>query len=291
MNADFTVHEQRITVPKFGEPIYLLPFGDTHYGAPGFHGEKFDEFCEWAAAKKNAYFIGMGDYMDIGSFSEKLILNDRQLHEDTRIQLNELYKDQAKRFCKKIEFMRGKIIAMAGGNHAAELLSGVSVDQYLCDLLNCKFMGTSGYLFLILNAADREKTTKRLDVWLHHGKGGGSTVGAPYNTLGKMAENAEAHIYLMGHTHTKGIVVTQKLVPKYSTGRRPAGVSYKKQYFISTGSFLKAYEDGKPSYVARRALRPSDLGTAKIEVTLRRKHTSYDGKDSEEIKLDYHASV
>ena len=290
MNADFTKHEFTLNIPVIGEPIYLIPFGDVHYGANGFHAERFDEFCEWAKKKKGAYFIGMGDYTDMGSDSEKLILGDKKLHDDTRYQLNEIYKKQAAEFAKKIKFMEGRLIGLIQGNHGAELLNGTTVDQYICDLLNCKYLGSSSMIWLGLSYKPGH-STRRIILWAHHGKGGGMTAGSPINTIEKMEKIALADIYLMGHTHTKGVVTTSQLELTKSSFKGNLELHQRKRLFVSTGSFLKSYEDGKPSYVAKRALRPSDLGTAKIEITLKRKYGEREGKQTQNFHVDYHASV
>ena len=71
----FTIHEFEIPISSFNEPIYLIPFGDVHRSAPLCHTEKWLEFLDWAKNKKRCYFLGMGDYDDLASASERMNLN------------------------------------------------------------------------------------------------------------------------------------------------------------------------------------------------------------------------
>lgn len=72
MNEDiFTIQSYTQTFDNLVEPHYLLPFGDVHDGNPNCHYELFGEWCDWASRKKRSIFIGMGDYQEWFSDSER----------------------------------------------------------------------------------------------------------------------------------------------------------------------------------------------------------------------------
>lgn len=281
----FTVHRYEIPY-RYNETSYLLPFGDVHMGSPNCDMERFDAWCNWSSKKERAYFLGMGDYMDIASTSERTILTDKKLHESTAHQLEKLYKRQTEKLAHKLRFVKGRIIGLLEGNHFAQFASGMTTTQYLCELLECKYLGVSSFISLEFRPATKRLTTLAVDIWAHHGTSSGRLPGGTINSVGKMMEIAEADIYLSGHDHQKGAVNVSKL--RLQRGGGGIRLAHRKVLLARTGAFLKGYEDnGLPSYVVDRALRPSDLGTVKIELTPRRVR----GKGIDYSHVDIHTSI
>ena len=58
---------------KMGEPFYVIPFGDIHRDSDMFADTHWNEFLSYAKSKNNAVFLGMGDYTDGISTSERKI--------------------------------------------------------------------------------------------------------------------------------------------------------------------------------------------------------------------------
>jgi len=290
-SGQFEVHQFKIPFKKYGEPIYLIPFGDVHRSAPLCHEEKWLEFCGWAAKKapERTYFLGMGDYDDLASASERRLLNGKDLHDSTVETLEELYNKHIARFYKEIEFMKGRCIGIMGGNHFAEFQSGITSDQKLADRLGTKYLGSNCFIRLSFETTTKHGSSACLDIWAHHGMGASRLIGGSLNRVQQMGEQAEADIYLMGHDHKKSIAFTTKL--KLSGGRGSVRLTHRKQLYARTGSFLKGYVEGKKSYIVDRNLPPTDLGVVKIELTPKRETVMINGKRSEQEYVDIHASV
>lgn len=290
-SGQFEVYSYKIPFSKYGEPIYLIPFGDVHRSAPLCHEEKWLEFCTWAREKapERTYFLGMGDYDDLASASERRLLNGQDLHESTVETLEELYNKHTHRFFKEIEFMKGRCIGIMGGNHFAEFQSGMTSDQKLADLLNCKYLGSNSFIRLSFFSKTKHASTNSIDIWAHHGMGASRLVGGSINRVQQMGEVAEADIYLMGHDHRKGAIPSSKL--RLKEGNGSVRLSHRKQLYVRTGSFLKGYVEGKKSYIVDKALNPTDLGVVKIELTPKRESVMVNGKRSEWEYIDIHASV
>lgn len=269
-----------IKVNNSGETFYLIPFGDIHRSAPLCHVEKWIEFLEWAKGKNNAYFIGMGDYDDLLSASERSILEKAELHESSKETIDSMYKEHTKRLAKELSFMRGRIIGLIEGNHYATLKECITTTQYLCQQLDCKYLGSSTFVRMAFQYKDTRKALS-LDIWAHHGKGAARLIGGSLNRVQQMAEAANADIYIMGHDHKKSAGTCSKLV--LSGQGENMVLRHKKQLFIRSGSFLKGYEPGKVSYVADAAMNPTDLGVVKIEITPKQSNGNY--------TLDIHASI
>ena len=278
----FTIHKFNIPVTKLNDPIYLLPFGDLHRNAPLCDVEKWHEFLDWAKNKKNSYFLGMGDLSDFLSFSERKALMNACLHESSYQTIEDMMISQTRELTREIEFMKGRIIGLIEGNHYGILQSGMTTTQMMCDKLKCKYLGVSSFIRLSFVYG---KKTASVDMWVHHGKGGARLLGSSLNTVEQMSAISNAQINLMAHDHKKSAAL--KVCFFLSEGGGGIKLNQRKILIGRTGSFLKGYVDGAPSYVAKSALTPTDLGVIKIELTPRR--TQKDGQDT--FYIDLHCSI
>ncbi len=280
MSSDniFTIHKFLIPVTKLNEPIYLIPWGDVHRFSQMCDVEKWLEFCTWAKHKKNAYFIGMGDYDDLASFSERKALNNAELHESTNQTLQEIYQERVRKLVKEIWFMKDKIIGLVEGNHFGSLDSGMTTTQLMCLQLDCKYLGVSSFIKLVM---PHETKRASIDMWVHHGRGASRLAGSSINAVEQMTGLGEAQIYLMGHDHKKSVAMKSRLYLQDTRLRQ------KKILLGRTGSFLLGYMDNQPSYVAKGAMTPSDLGVIKIELTPRRNNKN----NEDDYYIDIHCSV
>jgi hypothetical protein len=105
-----------------------------------------------------------------------------------------------------------------------------------------------------------------------------------------MGEVATADIYLMGHDHKKSIGMSSRLC--LTDGSTGLHLKEKKVLYARTGSFLQGYLPDQPSYVTKKLLNPTDLGSVKIELTPRLKSIQKNYKKiSEKTWADIHASL
>ena len=282
----FTTHVFNIPFSKFGEPIYLIPFGDIHRSSPACHEEYWKEFLGWAKKKPRCYFLGMGDYDDLGSASERLILTDKRLHNSTHQTLEVLYLKHTNKFAKDIVFMRGRLLGLIEGNHYGEFQNGATTTQKLCELMGCKYLGVSTFIRLRFLPQTKHHTRLSVDVWAHHGRGASRLMGGSLNRVEQMAEAAEADIFLMGHDHKKSIAPTVRF-QLMSSPNNGVKLHARKILIGRTGSFLKGYEQGVASYIVDNAMKPCDIGVIKIEMTPQR-----DCRNGEDIcHIDLHGSI
>ena len=280
----FTIHHKEVVFDEYNEPYYLLPIGDIHRFAPLCDEERYLEYLEWAKTKKRKLILGMGDYDDLASASERHLLHNRNLHDSSIETLDNFYKSQTDRFIDEWKPFKDDIIGMVEGNHYAELVGGFTTTQYMCNELSCKYLGVSSFIRLSFRPKNR-KTRSKVDIWVHHGKGASRKVGGSLNRVEDMAMSADADIYLMGHDHKKSAAFITQM--QLNNGGGNLKLSQKKKLLARTGSFLKGYVPGKKSYVADMALNPADLGTIKIELTPRRLQKSAGDTDY----IDIHVSI
>lgn len=284
-NGLFEIHQYRIPFKKYGETLYVIPVGDIHRSAPLCHEEKWIEFLEWAKKKKNCYFLGMGDYDDLVSTSERESLIRSPLHDSTVQTIETMYRKHTDRLIKEMSFFKGKTIGLLEGNHFAQFQNGTTSTQRMCEALDCKYLGCSAFIRLILEDPVR-KVSRSVDIWAHHGTGAARLVGGSLNKVQQMAEAAEFDIGLMGHDHKKSVATINRL--RLSGQGDKMRLSHRKVLVGRTGSFLKGYVPGERSYVADGMMNPTDLGVLKIELTPKR----YRGLEtSDRFEVDIHASI
>ena len=283
----FEYYKFDIPFKSYGEPIRLIPFGDIHRSAPLCHTEKWLEWLEWAKEQKDTWFLGMGDYDDLASTSERNILNNHNLHDSTRETLDDLYRENTDRFYEEISFMKGRLVGLIEGNHYGDLTTGITTTQYLAEKMKCRYLGVSCFIMLLLKKDVHH--TNRVDIWAHHGLGGGRTTGASINKVEKMMDAAEADVYLMGHDHRKSVSTKSRIRLSHATSSM--SLDNRKIVLARTGGFLRGYVKGKASYIADGAYSPCDIGTVTITMTPQRKWTIENNKRHDARWVDLNASI
>lgn len=262
----FTTHRVEIDA-KLGEPIKLIPFGDIHRDSDMHADESWKDFLRYAEMQRNAVFLGMGDYTDGISTSERIILGDAGMHDTTKRTMEDVYKGVAATLGNELAFMRGRMLGMLGGNHYFAFNNGDTTDHILAARLGTKFLGVCSFIRLSFRFG-KHQSKASLDIFAHHGKGGGSTPGAQFNTIEKMLSTADADFYLMGHTHGKGCIPSTPRLKLTSTGNNAElCVRERTPWLGRTGSFLKAYEPGRVSYNVDAGRSPCSLGWIEFEIT------------------------
>lgn len=276
MRTDGVFNIAAIKVPcKANDYITLIPFGDIHWDSPAHARDEWETFIRTVKTYHNPYFLGMGDYMDGYSTSERRIVYSHDLHESTlKRQERDTYK-RLDEFVSEIAWMKGRIIGILGGNHYPVFSDGTTGDQYIARKLGAQYLGACAAIRLTLEQGKSRSCA--LDIFAHHGKGGGITAGGRLNAVEKLQNVCEADIYLMGDNHARGCL---PLGDKLRLVHTSAGLalSCRKQWIGRTGSFLKSYSPGSPSYVVDSALPPASLGWISFRLTFARLRDG--GKDN-----------
>jgi len=264
----FTTHKYRIPLQD-QSPLRLVIFGDVHRDSPNFAHNRWEEFLDYAKGlPKSTRFLGMGDYIDSMSASERKALMAASFHEGTTVDLTHLAQGKVKTLTNELSFMKGRLIGLINGNHFfLDPGTGINSDQMLAQALGCKYLGVSSFIRLEFVIA--KTTVITYDLWAHHGAGGGKRVGGSLNRVDDMRDHAEADVYLMGHDHKKGVwPATPRM--QLVNGNGILRVRERQAYLVRYGSFLKSYEDGETSYNVDSCRGPSSLGHVELELTFRR---------------------
>ena len=280
-NGVFTLHHFTVKNWAAGRPLKLIPFGDVHRDSPSHSYEHWKRFLDYASQQKDAIFLGIGDYLDSYSTSERSIIYAEGIHESTRKREEDESKGRVSSLAKELEFMRGKLIGLMEGNHFVKFCDGTTGDMLLAQKLGTRHLGVCTALKVTLQLTNTGRRVS-FDVFAHHGKGGGVTAGGKFNAVEKLANVCEADIFLMGDNHARGCFPLGDRL-RLEMHRGKPFLRARQSWIGRTGSFLKAYEPDQSSYVVDRALTPSNLGWIEFVITPRRTSNSKEDRINIEI--------
>jgi len=277
-----TTHKHEVAM-KYGQPIKLILFGDVHRDSPAHAETHWKQFLDYAKSQRDAVFLGMGDYLDGVSTSERGILMRSGLHESTLRNMENEANGRVAQLAKELSFMRGKLIGLIGGNHFWPFPDGTDSDMRLANKLSCRYLGVCSFIRLSMANCGR---THCVDIYAHHGLGGARLPGGSINRVQQAAEWADADILAMGHDHKRGVFPanpTLRLEPCNKNGLR---LRHRERWLARTGSFLAAYEPGQANYNVDAGRGPCSLGWVEFEITVnrKRKHAYDSGETSVSIR-------
>lgn len=273
----FTTHKFEIQLPKFNIDYKLFPFSDVHYNAPNCDRKKFHKWCD--NAKKmiddmdgRVAFIGVGDYDDMASTSEREYF--QKFHSTTKTSLDDFMGAKTQEFIDQISFMKGRLIGMIEGNHYFQFQSGETSTMRMCEALNCKYLGGASIIRLMFRLPSSDKRVA-LDIYAHHTAGskggGGRRVGSSINKLEDMSHVWFADIYLAGHDHKiNGALPTMMYLDQ------KGNIKAKEQLLVRTGSFQKGWEPDTEDYPATFNGRGNNLSAPMINLIIRREKVDGD---------------
>lgn len=251
------------------KPVHLVFFGDIHWGHPMFSMDTWKRFVSTYKDRDDCVFLGMGDYQDFMSSSERRAMASAsaQLHEGSVELINQLMTERMDEFTNQIRWMGDRLIGMVEGNHYYSFLDGETSTMKMARELKTKYLGVTALVRLNLAVSG---CAMNCDIFVHHGRAGGQLAGSPFNTVEKMQFGFDADIYAMGHDHSIGCLPKARMVPKFNAKAGTLDIHERRTLLIRSGSFLRGYATGKQSYIADAGLNPKPLGWVDVEMFLRR---------------------
>lgn len=259
----FTEHTYTIKVQSQNEPIYIVPFGDIHWGNKECAENLFRRFVEWGADNPNVYWLGMGDYMELTRASVRAKMK-AAIGAESLEDFDDMIRVKVDEFTDIIKHMKGRLIGLIEGNHCYEYIDGTTSTQQMCRSLGCKYLGCTTFIHLTL---DYHGNKQSLDIFANHGQGGSARLkGGSLNRVQYMSEGVIADIYLMGHDHQRAAVPDTRLKWSQAAGCLREG----RVIYARTGSFKRGFIDNHRSYIADKCMKPTDLGGIRIVLNVGR---------------------
>lgn len=250
------------------EEIIIAPIGDIQWsGEDGPTAKDHLRRHIDKALKLGAYFIGMGDYIDFLSPSNRQRLRAAGLYDTAgKVIWDRAVALAGEVFYNFLEPTRGRWLGMLEGHHFSEE-QGDTTDTILADWLNAPFLGTSCMVKL-------EPSGKVL--YAHHGVGSGVMPAAGLNKLYHTSHGWGADVFLMGH-NTK--LAASKLSRPYPVwGKRDSEhrLEHNDLVLVNTGGWSKSSIVGQTNgkfprgdYAEAKMLTPSPLNAPLLYISKR----------------------
>lgn len=263
-----------IDIPaKAGESTIIAPIGDIQWA--GKRGPTALDTLKRhvdTALEMNAYFLGMGDYIDFMSPSNRQRQRAAALYDTAEDVIDDKALELViELFDLVLKPTKGRWLGLLEGHHFSQLKTGDTTDQRLCQMLgNANFLGSSAFVRLGFNT---HGTRGSVVIWCHHGVGGGQTQGAPLNKIATAANSWEgADIFIMGHTCKAPVDKLSRPYPRWH-GRGNAELVERTIYLVNSGGFSKSYIVGakhgrvpRGGYAEQGMMRPVTLGAPFIKI-------------------------
>lgn len=278
------------------EETLLMPIGDVQFAGGGPDDpcdvDRFQRHIEWGM-KRGAYFLGMGDYLDVASPSNRAKLEVSGLYDSLQQMIQEAALRQLEKFQQMLKGTEGRWLGLLEGHHFIDFDDGTTTDTRLAQYLGAPFLGDSAFVrmnFVTFYNPNTATVKRRAElgakvptrmveagatIWCHHGVGSGRSVAAPLTLLEHITKAFEADIYLMGHQHKKIAATLDRIYVNWKA--RPPRIEHRKVVIGCTGGFLRGYmqgmrRKGRPqgTYVEQRMLAPTQLGGLVIYIRPRR---------------------
>jgi len=170
----------------------LFPIGDTHIGSRQYRDTFFRQVIDEIAHNDNAYWVGMGDFME-----NALIGSKSDVYTQTMPPT-----EQADYIVNLLEPIKAKGLFLIAGNHEQRTMrtAGFIPEQFIANRLGLPYLGFSAFAYFILTPSNHNGT---FVCYFHHNYGGGYTQGGKINRLDQLRKIAPtADAIFSGHCHT-----------------------------------------------------------------------------------------
>ena len=248
---------RRLVRPEASEELNVCPLGDLQWvGSQGSTSKDRVKRHIDRCLARNGYFIGVGDYIDFLSPSNRQKLVSAGFYDTAQ----DVIADAGERLVESVyeEILKpttGRWLGMLEGHHFYEA-HGRTSDMILAENLKTEFLGTSCFV-----KVDPIGTV----IYAHHGVGGGMLPGAALNKLYHTEAGLRgADLYLMGHCTKMAAAVLARPYPVW-TGKDPK-LKDREVALVVCGGFSKSNVVGhhhgpipRGDYAEQRMLTPSPL--------------------------------
>ena len=243
-------------------PVTICPLGDIQW-AGDRNDLAFDSLQEHIArclALPNPKFVGLGDYIDFASPSNREALAHAKLYDTARKVIADATKNLTDELYDKVlKPTKGMWLGMVNGHHHMNIPKVGDSDEYLADKLGAPFCHELGLVQL------RWDGGAEVNILFFHGDGGSVFPWGPLNKLFRISPNFDADILLMGHQTKKAVGEYDFISPVFPTDSE-ARLEHRTRHLVGTGGWTKGYVHGKQTYVSAGMYPPVALGQPIVHV-------------------------
>lgn len=261
--------------------VQIMPIGDVQLGTKDVDLNRLRRQITWAKDQEDKghppiYFLGMGDYIDVMSPSNRAAWQGVRLYDSVREAMHEKAEELVSDFLKVVRGTEGKWLGLLEGHHYYQFEDGTTSDTRIAYALKAPFLGTCAFVRLRFSgrlSGQPAHQTATCTIWCHHGAGNGIMPHAPLNRLYHLSQYFKADVYLIGHQTKKPAVPIPQL--EMTDSRDHPILFARKRYLAGTGGFSLGYRQGstgvgtdtpRGGYVEQNMLAPVALGSILVKV-------------------------
>ena len=250
----------------------IIPVADVQLGSRGVDIERFRRMIRWANEQNRNghpnYFLGLGDYGDLASPSNREAIRGARLYDSVRGALEDRATQIKDEFLREVRGTEGRWITLLHGHHFYEYADGSTTDTKIAEALGAQYGGTCAFVRLVFEHPTHHRKLY-YTIWMHHGRGSGMSPGAPINTLYKVMNHFEADAYLMAHMTKKAVAPAPRLYME-ADGK----IRDHKKILAGVGGYSLGYEQGgmnlagrpEGTYVEQGLMAPVSLGGILLKI-------------------------
>jgi len=253
----------------------LFLFGDGHEGSVLRHDKGWEQLLTTMLNEYDGLPPECNFGIDHGDIIEAIMVDDKRYSMETTKESSIL--SQINNAVRQRERIKDKLITVLDGNHPYKLRKFGDITKTLCERLDAPY-GT--YSCIITYKSKGGATLFKH--YVHHGFGSLKSSANPYmrkvlnkqlSLRNKFSEKfGDCLLNSMGHTHQLIVVdpIHQpylttdkdgKLEMKYTKPSKRSGyIDPDHRWYVNTGGFYRAYEQGITSYIEMGGYNPVELG-------------------------------
>jgi hypothetical protein len=266
---EFANVEQLTKKPLPWKDTLIIPIGDIQLQSKreNVDMDRLKKVIDFGV-EHDAFYVGMGDFIDMESPSNRAFLRGATLYDSAVDALDasaEELEDELKEVFKPTI---GRWLGLLEGHHFHHHQDGTTTDVRFAQYLKAPFLGTCGYIGLTFKSPGKH-VNNQISIWAHHGRGGGKLMSSSLNQLESAVRGFDADIYLIGHHHKSNAAKPARIYPSFGT--KHSTLRQRELILATTGSFLKGYLEGSQQggragglYPERGMMNPLALGSVKI---------------------------
>ena len=248
--------------------VTICPLGDIQWAGDeeDLAYDHLSEHIDYCLTLPNPLFVGLGDYIDFASPSNRARLQEARLYDTARKVIAEAGKtlcdDLIKRLLRRT---KGKWLGLVQGHHHHPVTIGqnkqgedISLDSdvYISRQLDAPFLDEFGFIRLVFPDGGK------FHIVALHGKGSSVFPWGPLNQLWRLVPNFHADLLLMGHQTKKAMAETNRILfPENGDDLHHMTIK-----MVGTGGWTKGYVNGKRTYISEGGLPPVVLGQPLIHL-------------------------
>ncbi len=250
------------------EEQLLMPINDVQYDGPEGVADlkRLARHLAWGM-ERNALFIGLGDFIDFMSPSNRERYAGANLHDTARKSINWLATHLEEELMQVLAPTRGRWIGLLQGHHFFEHVDESS-DTRFAAALDAKYLGDS--VLGRIRFRDEHGGTTAIKVFAHHGSSATTANGAMTKLKAQKAFYPDVRLFLGAHVPQLN---HQQSTELDITDHDEPIITATDTHYVICGGFARSFKQGSTfsgrpqgGYAEKAMMGPATIGGAVIRL-------------------------